>query len=188
MVVKFKTCHQTWGRIAASSAASPAASNANTQCPMVPVEIEGSTLMVPRINIIGHFSEDIALDVLQSVGRDSVRALRQLSDPVFCYNPLTHWPAEALAKLPQLQKGLQDECALRKLAHGNPFLMDRPVQRSTLLLSANTGRKSLTALQRQPWSLCCGARCRIRPKLMLRMAVVVSQSQGARCKQEFDPN
>eukprot|EP00611_Tribonema_gayanum_P015032 TRINITY_DN2665_c0_g1_i1.p1 TRINITY_DN2665_c0_g1~~TRINITY_DN2665_c0_g1_i1.p1 ORF type:complete len:663 (+),score=79.22 TRINITY_DN2665_c0_g1_i1:836-2824(+) len=105
MVVKFKTCHQTWGRIAASSAASPAASNANTQCPMVPVEIEGSTLMVPRANIIGHFSEDIALDVLQSVGRDSVRALRQLADPRFCYNPLMHWPAEALAKLPQLQKG-----------------------------------------------------------------------------------
>eukprot|EP00611_Tribonema_gayanum_P024810 TRINITY_DN5547_c0_g1_i3.p1 TRINITY_DN5547_c0_g1~~TRINITY_DN5547_c0_g1_i3.p1 ORF type:complete len:552 (-),score=122.08 TRINITY_DN5547_c0_g1_i3:325-1980(-) len=102
MVVRFTGCRDTWGVVVAPPTS--ATGHNGGEVAMARVHVEGRDLLVPLVNIIGHFSGDVALRVLEEEHGNVERALECLSNPGFAYDPSMHWPLKAVAKLPALRK------------------------------------------------------------------------------------
>jgi hypothetical protein len=102
-VVKFNTSLQTWGRII-KPVSSSVTSARNVGCSYrsyksVLVDVEGAVVRVPKRNIIGHYSDEVALVALMRYHGDSPAALRALCAPAFRYSPQNCWRADELAAL-----------------------------------------------------------------------------------------
>jgi hypothetical protein len=63
------------------------------------VDVEGAVVRVPKRNIIGHYSDEVALVALMRYHGDSPTALRALCAPAFRYSPQNCWRADELAAL-----------------------------------------------------------------------------------------
>jgi hypothetical protein len=102
-VVKFNTSLQTWGRtIKPVSSTVTSARNVGSSYrsyKSVLVDIEGAVVRVPKRNIIGHYSDEVALKALMKYSGTVGTALNALCAPDFRYSPQSCWRADELAAL-----------------------------------------------------------------------------------------
>ncbi|KAG5175989.1 hypothetical protein JKP88DRAFT_265584 [Tribonema minus] len=104
VVVRFTRCRDTWGVVVAPPPSESATGHNGGEVAITTVHVEGRDLLVPRVNIIAHFSGDVALRVLEEEHGNVERALERLRNPTFAYDRSMHWPLRAEAKLPALRK------------------------------------------------------------------------------------
>jgi hypothetical protein len=102
-VIKFNTSLQTWGRIikpvSSSVTSARNVGSSYRSYESVLVDVEGAVVRVPKRNIIGHYSDEVALVALMQYNGNGAAALRALCAPAFRYSPQNCWRADELAAL-----------------------------------------------------------------------------------------